>query len=46
MNRKYEELFREYMVIGGMPEVVDSFAENHDFNLAAGIQNRILENYN
>lgn len=46
INRKYEDLFREYMVIGGMPEVVDDFVKHHDFNMAAGIQNRILEDYN
>lgn len=46
LNNMYEELFREYMVIGGMPEVVNNFVENHDFNMAARIQNRILEDYN
>ena len=46
INRKYEELFREFMVVGGMPEVVDDFAREHDFNRVAEIQNRILEDYN
>ncbi|MBR5341929.1 MAG: ATP-binding protein [Erysipelotrichaceae bacterium] len=46
INSKYEALFREYMVVGGMPEVVDDFIRNHDFNKVAVIQNRILEDYN
>lgn len=45
INRKYEELFREYIVVGGMPEVVASYVQYHDFNKVAQIQNRILEDY-
>lgn len=45
INRKYEELFREFMVIGGMPEVVADYVENHDFTRVNDIQNKILENY-
>lgn len=45
VNEKYEELFREYIVVGGMPEVVADYTEHHDFNAVARIQERILENY-
>lgn len=45
INQKYEELFREYMVVGGMPEVVADYVEHHDFNRVTVIQERILENY-
>jgi len=45
LNAKYEMLFREYIVVGGMPEVVSKYALNHDFNEVAQIQDRILENY-
>lgn len=45
LNNKYEQLFREYMVVGGMPEVVADYVVNHDFNNVAGIQEKILENY-
>lgn len=45
INEKYESLFREYMVVGGMPEVVNDFITNHDFNRVDKIQNKILENY-
>lgn len=45
INKKYETLFREYMVVGGMPEVVSDYVINHDFTRVSDIQNRILENY-
>ena len=45
INDKFEELFREYMVVGGMPEVVAHYCENHDFNEVTAIQEQILENY-
>lgn len=45
INDKYEELFREYIVVGGMPEVVDKFVTNHDFNEVASIQEKILIDY-
>ena len=45
LNRKYEELFREYIVVGGMPEVVAAYTSAHDFNEVERIQHRILENY-
>ena len=45
INRKYEELFREFMVVGGMPEVVAEYAENLDFNRVDAIQQNILESY-
>lgn len=45
INKQYETLFREYMVVGGMPEVVFDYVQNHDFTKVAAIQERILENY-
>ncbi|MCR5150510.1 MAG: DUF4143 domain-containing protein [Clostridiales bacterium] len=45
INNKYESLFREYMVVGGMPEVVADFAENKDFNKVAKIQSDIIAEY-
>lgn len=44
-NKKYENLFREYMVVGGMPEVVFNYVQYHDFTKVTAIQERILENY-
>ena len=45
INNKLEELFREYIVVGGMPEVVERYCNNHDFNEVQNIQEQILENY-
>ena len=45
LNEKYETLFREYMVVGGMPEVVADYVRKHDFTSVSSIQDKILENY-
>ena len=45
INEKYETLFREYIVIGGMPEVVNDYVKYHDFTRVSKIQEKILENY-
>ena len=39
------ELLKEYYFIGGMPEVVNDFAKNRDYNKARFIQNNILNSY-
>ena len=45
IHNKYESLFREYMVVGGMPEVVADFAANKDFNRVNTIQTDIISEY-
>lgn len=45
VHQKFEELFREYMVVGGMPEVVANFVRNKDFNSVYEIQQNILNEY-
>lgn len=45
IHNKYESLFREFMVVGGMPEVVADFAEHKDFNLVDKIQKDIIAEY-
>ena len=45
INNKYEQLFREFMVVGGMPKAVADFAEFKDFNRVAEIQKRIIDEY-
>ena len=45
INEKYETLFREFIVVGGMPEVVADYVINHDFTRIAALQEKILENY-
>lgn len=39
------EMLRQYMVIGGMPEVVNSFIQNHDYSECDKIQRRIYRDY-
>lgn len=44
-NSRFESLFREYIAVGGMPEVVADYVQYHDFNRVDQIQNRIREDY-
>jgi len=45
LNNKFLSIVREYMVVGGMPEVVWDFVNNHDFNKVHTIQSRIVSDY-
>ena len=45
IHNTYESLFREFMVVGGMPEVVADFVEHKDFNRVAKIQADIIAEY-
>lgn len=45
INDVFEKLFREYIIIGGMPEVVAAFIENNDFNEAFRVQSKIVNDY-
>ena len=45
IHNKYESLFREFMVVGGMPEVVADFVKNKDFNRVDDIQRDIISEY-
>jgi len=45
IHNKFENLFREYMVVGGMPEAVMDFAEHKDFNRVMEIQQNIIALY-
>lgn len=45
VNEKFESLFREFMVVGGMPEAVALFMATKDFNKVREVQNKILAAY-
>ena len=45
INEKFESLFREYIVIGGMPEVVDTYIKSNNFNEAFKVQSKIVSDY-
>lgn len=44
-KQTYIDALKQYCFVGGMPEAVQSFVENKDFNEVREIQNRILEAY-
>lgn len=45
INEQYENLLKEYLVTGGMPEVVDDFVTHQDFSRVQKIQEKILLSY-
>lgn len=45
INDKYEQLFREYIVVGGMPEAVQVFVDTDDFQKVQATQEKILASY-
>ncbi len=45
MHKKMMELFKQYIVIGGMPEVVKKFVESKDFSVVLKIQRDIINGY-
>jgi predicted AAA+ superfamily ATPase len=45
VNDKYLEIFKKYMTIGGMPEVVAIFLEENDYGKTFKKQNDIVEDY-
>lgn len=44
-KQTYIDLLKQYYFVGGMPEAVQSFVENKDFNEVREIQSRILAAY-
>lgn len=42
---KLEEAYREYLITGGMPEVVNSWIHNHDIALVEILQSEIISSY-
>ena len=45
IHARLSNLFRKYICVGGMPEVVNSFVENGDMNKVLKLQRNILESY-
>lgn len=39
------DLFRDYVIIGGMPEVVNTYIKNKNFSGTLGIQQQLLRDY-
>ena len=45
MHERMLNLFKEYIVVGGMPRVVDDFVQNHNFANVLKIQKAIISDY-
>lgn len=45
MNSRLLELFKQYIVVGGMPEAVNSFVSDHNYASVLKIQKNILIDY-
>ena len=45
MHNKILDLFRKYLLVGGLPDVVNSYLESHNIQLVRELQNEIHEYY-
>lgn len=45
LHRKAMDYFRQYMIVGGMPQAVAAFVKNHDFDEVDRVKRRILKLY-
>ncbi len=45
LHRKAMELFRQYIIVGGMPQAVDTYVNEKDFNRVDQIKRNILKIY-
>lgn len=45
IHNRMLELFKEYIIVGGMPEVVSEFVYSHDFSKVLELQRGIIEDY-
>ncbi len=45
LHRKAMDFFRQYMIVGGMPQAVERYVETHDFDSVDRVKRAILELY-
>ena len=45
LHRKAMDYFRQYMIVGGMPQAVEVYVEEHDFDAVDRVKRRILNLY-
>ncbi len=45
LHRKAMDYFRQYMIVGGMPQAVTKYVENHDFEAVDSVKRDILRLY-
>lgn len=44
-TRPLEKLLKNYYIVGGMPEAVQTWIDTHDYKEVEGVQSRILKDY-
>lgn len=44
-HQRFTDLFKQYLIVGGMPEAVSTFCESHDFHATRKVLRRILHDY-
>ena len=42
LHRKAMDLFRQYLIVGGMPQAVEAYISSHDFDEVDQVKRRIL----
>lgn len=45
LHRKAMDFFRQYMIVGGMPQAVERYVETHDFDSVDRVKRAILDLY-
>src|SRR5699024_3893727 len=45
LHQKMNDIFTDYIIVGGMPEVVSTFLENKSYRASLDVQRRIVQNY-
>jgi len=45
IHNRMRQLLREYIIVGGMPEAVQTFFDTHDMNQVIDVQRSIIEEY-
>ena len=45
LHRKAMDLFRQYLIVGGMPQAVEAYADSRDFDAVDRVKRRILNLY-
>ena len=45
VNEKYLEYINDYLVVGGMPEVVNEYIKNKNYQMTYDVQNKIIKSY-
>ena len=45
INEKYLEYINDYLVVGGMPEVVNEYIKSKNYQIVNAVQNKIIKSY-